>query len=110
MREEDTIPPRSAINPRGIEDALEYAFILDSVAPGVARFRLAGSHLTDLMGMEVRGMPITAMFVPAARKELSTLLAEVCAPPAGRANGVARRTQHWPARIRGANAAGATDR
>ena len=33
------------------------------------------------MGIEVRGMPITAMFVPAARKELGTLLAEVCARP-----------------------------
>jgi hypothetical protein len=75
------VPPRSAIDPRGIEDALEYAFILDCVAPGVARFRLAGMHLTDLMGMEVRGMPVTAMFTPQARKTLGTLICEVCTQP-----------------------------
>ena len=37
------------------------------MAPSVARFRLAGAHLSELMGMEVRGMPMTALFLPDAR-------------------------------------------
>lgn len=60
-------PARSEIDPVRIEDALDYAFILEHVAPGVFRFRLAGSHLNELMGMEVRGMAITSMFSPTSR-------------------------------------------
>lgn len=61
------VPLRSEVDPRGIEHALENAFILERIAPQVARFRLAGTHLNDLMGMEVRGMPLTAFFTPAGR-------------------------------------------
>ncbi|KIN65008.1 PAS domain family protein [Sulfitobacter noctilucicola] len=76
------LPKRSDIDPRGIERALENAFILERIAPGVARLRIAGSHLNDLMGMEVRGMPLTAMFTPAARTEISDLLEIVFQTPA----------------------------
>lgn len=81
LRDDALVPPRSAINPRGIEDALEYAFILECIAPGIARFRLAGMHLNDLMGMEVCGMPLTAMFIPDARSSIAEVLTEVCACP-----------------------------
>lgn len=76
------LPKRSDIDPRGIERALEYAFILERIAPGVARLRIAGSHLSDLMGMEVRGMPLTSMFTPAARTSVSDLLEVVFQTPA----------------------------
>lgn len=75
------VPMRSEVDPRGIERALEYAFILERIAPGVARLRIAGSHLTDLMGMEVRGMPITAFFAPEARKTITTMLEDVFSGP-----------------------------
>jgi hypothetical protein len=65
------VPLRSEVDPRGIEQALENAFILERIAPQVARFRLAGTHLNDLMGMEVRGMPLTAFFTPAGRAEMA---------------------------------------
>ncbi|WP_208348514.1 PAS domain-containing protein [Pseudaestuariivita rosea] len=64
------LPSRSDVDPRGIENSLEYAFILERIAPGLARFRLTGSHLTDLMGMDVRGMPMTSLFMPEARKDM----------------------------------------
>jgi hypothetical protein len=64
------LPPRSAIDPRGLCGALEHVFIVERVAPGMARFRLAGMHLLDLMGMEVRGMPLSALFEPVARGRL----------------------------------------
>lgn len=60
------MPKRSEIDPRGIESALEYTFILERIAPGMARLRIAGSHLSDLMGMEVRGMPLTSFITPTA--------------------------------------------
>ncbi len=65
------VPARSEIDPRGIERALEFSFVLERVAPGMGRFRLAGMHLNDLMGMEVRGMPLTAFFTASARKAVA---------------------------------------
>ncbi len=76
------MPKRAEIDPRGIESALEYAFILERVAPGVARMRIAGSHLHDLMGMEARGMPLTAFFEQDDRVRVAGLLEEVFQTPA----------------------------
>lgn len=74
-------PFRSEIDPRGIESALEHTFILERIAPRVARFRVAGAHLNDLMGHEVRGMPLTAFFGVAARHEAEAILARVLDGP-----------------------------
>ena len=76
------LPKRSEVDPRGLEAALEYAFILERIAPGIARIRIAGSHLSDLMGMEVRGMPLTALFAPNARRQIADGLEEVFQTPA----------------------------
>ena len=76
------LPKRSEVDPRGIELALENAFILERIAPGVARLRVAGSHLNDLMGMEVRGMPLTAFFAPACRRKVADALEEMFQTPA----------------------------
>ncbi|MGC1495951.1 MAG: PAS domain-containing protein [Sulfitobacter sp.] len=82
LRGDNLLPKRSEIDPRGIEMALEYAFILERIAPGIARLRIAGSHLSDLMGMEVRGMPLTAFFAPNARRQVADMLEEVFQMPA----------------------------
>lgn len=76
------MPKRSEIDPRGIENALEYTFVLERIAPGMARLRIAGSHLSDLMGMEVRGMPLTAFITPSGRRQMSDALEEVFQRPA----------------------------
>ena len=76
------MPKRSEIDPRGIETALEHTFVLERIAPGMARLRIAGSHLSDLMGMEVRGMPMTSFITPSGRRQLSDALEEVFQRPA----------------------------
>ncbi|MEM9697808.1 MAG: PAS domain-containing protein [Pseudomonadota bacterium] len=76
------LPKRSDIDPRGIEQCLEHAFILERVAAGIARLRIAGTHLNDLIGMEVRGMPLTTFFTPAARAVVSEQLEVVFQTPA----------------------------
>lgn len=76
------VPRRAEVDPRGIERALEYAFILERIAPGLARLRIAGSHLGELLGMEVRGMPLSAFFTPDARSLCCTVLEEVFDAPA----------------------------
>lgn len=76
------LPKRSDIDPRGIEQCLEHAFILERVAVGIARMRIAGNNLNKVMGMEVRGMPLTSFFTPAARAVVSDLLEVVFQTPA----------------------------
>jgi len=81
LYESGEIPPRSAVDPRGMEDALEYAFLLERIAPGVGRIRLSGRHLNDILGMEVRGMPLTALFAPSARSQIANAIERVCNGP-----------------------------
>ena len=69
------VPMRAEIDPRGLTGALAHAFVLERISTGIARFRIAGSHLTGLMGLEVRGMPLSAIFVPEARQVLSASVA-----------------------------------
>ncbi len=82
MRRGMDVPRRSDIDPRGIEPLLANAFVAERIAPGLARMRIAGSHLTDLMGMEVRGMPISAFITPAHRDALSHHLVRLFDQPA----------------------------
>lgn len=75
------MPQRSEIDPRGLKGALEFCFVLERIAPGLARLRVAGSHLGDLMGMEVRGMPISAFLTTDSREEFGKALEEVFETP-----------------------------
>ena len=81
LQDEAPVPRRSRIDPRGIAGALPQAFLLERLAPGVARFRLAGMHLSDLMGMEIRGMPMTAFFVPDSRAGAAAALERAFSAP-----------------------------
>jgi hypothetical protein len=81
LRQGSDLPRRDEIDPRGIAGALENTFLLERVAPGVARFRLAGMQMHDLMGMDVRGMPVTALIDPAGRTKLTDQLESVFAGP-----------------------------
>ncbi|GFE66786.1 PAS domain-containing protein [Litoreibacter roseus] len=75
------VPLRSEIDPRAIASALECGFIVERTAPGAVRFRLAGMHLSDLMGMEVRGMPLRSFIAPAARADFAARLENVFDAP-----------------------------
>ncbi|WP_425090324.1 PAS domain-containing protein [Tropicimonas sp. S265A] len=81
LRPDGGLPARGDIDPRRIEGALPYAFVLERLAPGVARLRVAGGHLTDLMGMEVRGMPLSALFQHPDRNKLMGLMDKMFTTP-----------------------------
>ncbi len=81
LRHGGALPRRDEIDPRGIAGALESTFLLERVAPGIARFRLAGMQLHDLMGMDVRGMPLSSLIEPADRARLAETLEGVFAGP-----------------------------
>ncbi|MBZ8119354.1 PAS domain-containing protein [Roseovarius sp. LXJ103] len=82
MRRGGDVPRRSDIDPREIEPLLPNAFIIERIAPGLARLRIAGSHLSDLMGMEVRGMPISAFLTPGDRDALAQHMVRLFDEPA----------------------------
>jgi len=77
LRRPGILPRRDQIDPRGIAGALEQVFLVERIAPGLARFRLAGMGISDLMGMDVRGMPLSALFDPGARDRLAPALETV---------------------------------
>jgi len=76
------VPDRAEVDPRAIQSALRHAMIVERIAPGHARIRIAGNHVSDVMGMEVRGMPLSALFEPAARVDLQGALRELFSAPA----------------------------
>ncbi|SMH55669.1 PAS domain-containing protein [Maritimibacter sp. HL-12] len=82
LRNGRLMPTRADVDPRGIAAVLEFAFMLEKIAPGLGRIRLAGLHLGEIMGMEVRGMPVTALFLPDARREMTRVLEAVLDEPA----------------------------
>ena len=81
LRGADLVPHRTLIEPHGLRDALAHVFLIERIAPGLARFRLAGTHMTDLMGMEMRGMPLSALLAPASRDGARALVEAVFAGP-----------------------------
>jgi len=81
LRQNADLPRRDEIDPRGIAGALENTFMLERVAPGIARFRLAGMQLHDMMGMDVRGMPVSSLIEPQGRIRLAEALEGVFAGP-----------------------------
>ncbi len=82
LRQDGEIPLRRDIDPRGIEEVLSSTFLIERVAPGMARFRIAGMDLSDVMGMDVRGLPLSVVFVPEARAALASKLEQVFHSPA----------------------------
>jgi len=81
LRGDRLAPMRSEIDPREIEDALANAFILERTEKDQARFRIAGMHLSELMGMEVRGMPASTLIAPQSRERFHTILNNVFKAP-----------------------------
>lgn len=74
-------PLRSEIDPRQIENVLEHAFILERAPSGDIRFRIAGMRLSDLMGMEIRGMPATTIIHQDCRDKFRNILRGLFAQP-----------------------------
>jgi hypothetical protein len=82
LRQSGSIPARDALDPRGMVGALEQVFVIERIAPGLARFKLVGSHVTEVFGCEVRGMPFTTLFDPPGRGAVGPVLECVFAIPA----------------------------
>lgn len=76
------VPYRAHINPRRIAPLLADTFVAERIAPGLTRLRIAGMNLSDLMGMEVRGMPLSSFIAPASREAFAMHMVDLFDRPA----------------------------
>ena len=76
------VPARRDIDPNQLNTALPYTMILERVAPGMARVRLNGQWINDLMGMDARGMPLSILVTPQSRSILAEKIETMFAGPA----------------------------
>jgi hypothetical protein len=75
-------PKRFEIEPSRIANTLPDTFILERVNYTNARFRLAGTRITDALGMELRGKNLFELFKIDDRRTLQNqieLIASRCA-------------------------------
>lgn len=82
LRDGQNVPLRSQVDPRGMENALENAFLMERIAPGMAKIRVAGSHMSDLMGMQMAGMPFSSLIAPEDRDQVIDAVKRLFAEPA----------------------------
>lgn len=82
LRNNGALPRRDQIDPRGMASSLDKVFLIERVTKGHARFRLAGMHLGDIMGMDLRGMPLSALFEPGDRARVAVELEQAFDIPA----------------------------
>ncbi|MBM1218848.1 PAS domain-containing protein [Ponticoccus sp. SC2-23] len=75
------IPDRHDVEPRDIGPCLRHCYIASIIAPGLARIRFAGQELEQIFGMDVRGMPMSALFDPGSRVRLHDALERIAAAP-----------------------------
>lgn len=101
VRGDRLVPSRCEIDPRGLVDALGYMFLLERIAGELARFRFAGSCLTEMTGLELRQVPISALFTYKSREALLDALNSVFDEPS-----VARLNVASPTDFRGEQLAG----
>jgi hypothetical protein len=93
LSEDHPIPYRSDVDPRRIQKLLKHSFILERIAPGMARLRVSCNTLSDVMGMDMRGMPMSALINGDSREAFGDVLEKVFSSPAvGRIELTTRRT------------------
>lgn len=82
LRKPGAVPLRADVDPNVIDAALPWTFVLHRVAPGVARIRVAGQKLHEILRMDPRGMPLSAFFEADDRSTISVHLEAVFSEPA----------------------------
>ncbi len=81
LRTGGRIPARSDLDPRGMARALDHVFVAERIATGLVRLRIAGMALTDLAGLDMKGLPLSTLFLPEARLRLAEVLERVFTLP-----------------------------
>ena len=70
-------PRRDLIDAQAIAPALPYVFVAQLLAPRVARLRIVGHKIEALAAYDLRGMPLTSLFMGGARDMIQDACAQV---------------------------------
>ncbi len=81
LRASEIVPHQMNLTSESLNDALAHCFVLERVAPTIARFRVAGKQVNTLLGMDARGMPLSILFSAEGREALGPLVEAVCDGP-----------------------------
>jgi hypothetical protein len=81
LRRQDTLPARTALDPRGLSGVLDRVFLAERIGTGLAQVRIAGSGLAEFAGMDLRGLPLSCLFTPESRPLLAQSLERVFTAP-----------------------------
>lgn len=76
------IPRRANVTADLLGRALPHAFIAEQIAPGHARLRVAGRKVSDLLGCEAKGMPLSCLIASSNRSQFQENLRSVFENPA----------------------------
>lgn len=82
LRRGHEVPRRADLDPRAFSDHVSSVFVLEKIAPGLARFRIAGQQVSEVMGMDLRGMPLSALIQLGSRDALQSDLVRLFEEPA----------------------------
>ncbi|MBL9050543.1 MAG: PAS domain-containing protein [Tabrizicola sp.] len=77
LRKDGMLPVREAIDPRGLSGVLDRVFLATRIAPGLVQVSLAGSGISALAGMDLRGLPLSCLFAADSRPLLAQALERV---------------------------------
>lgn len=81
LRDRAPVPARCDVRPAALGPALPHACVIERQIGGVPRFRVVGGLMNDLLGMDVRGMPVTSLFSVGLRARLSSAMDQVFEAP-----------------------------
>lgn len=69
LRTSGPIPCRRNVRPFDLGSSLDFAFIAEKSAFCGAKFRVCGDAVNDVLGMDVRGMPVASMLTTSVRDQ-----------------------------------------
>jgi len=71
LRAGRVLPSRMELDPSALRPHLQNTAILEISRPGSVRIRLGGARVNALLGMDVRGLPVRALFDLSERAQVS---------------------------------------
>lgn len=81
LRQGRVVPDRADLNPEALRPYLAQSGIVERTQAGGAKIRIAGRHLEQVMGMNMRGMPLRSLFALSHRSRLDAVVSEMFEGP-----------------------------
>ena len=75
--ENGCLPVHGDLDPRKLSGFLEYTLLMKRLGRSEARINVAGRHLSDAMGLELTGLPISLFFTHESRALLADVTREM---------------------------------